>query len=401
MDNKAPRYGLDFHTFKGSLLSNHPRLNIAARGGKGQWWALAAGLVVALMPAFLTGCGQTTKPATFNVLVGAQDLNSSVQFNTFLPDDLTINAGDTIVFTKSTAEAHTVTFNIPQQPIPDFLRHRSGALEVVEANPKFFLPSPPRDGPPPPLGAPVDVSLTFDGNGFFNSGSLESPNDVFRVTFTRPGVYAYACMFHLAHMKGTITVKATGTPYPKIQADHDKEEAQHQATHKASAEAFFDRVRAQVPEPVIQGDGSRNFTVFAGAGDPPNGTEFNRFIGGERLTIKVGDTVTWTWEHSSPFRPHTVTFLEPGQAALPVIVIPPQPETADPPRMFVHPLVEGPSPDSPQSYEGTGYFNSGILINGGPTAQSYSLTFAKPGTYKYLCLIHDPAGMNGTITVVE
>jgi plastocyanin len=338
---------------------------------------------------------------TFNVLVGAQDLNQSVQYNAFLPDNLTINAGDTIVFTKNTAEAHTVTFNIPREPISDFLRYRSGDLQVVEANPRFFLPSPPREGPPPPLGAPVDVSLTFDGNGFFNSGSLESPNDIFRVAFTKPGVYTYACMFHLAHMKGTIMVKAQGTPYPKTQADYDKDNLQHLATHKATAEAFFDRVRAQVPESATQGDGSRNFTVFSGAGDPPNGTEFNRFVGGDNLTVKAGDTVTWTWEHSSPFRPHTVAFLEPGHAALPVIIVPPQPETEGPPRMFVHPLVEGPSPDVPQPYEGTGYFNSGILINGGPTAQSYSLTFTKAGTYKYLCLIHDPAGMNGTITVIE
>ena len=33
------------------------------------------------------------------------------------------------------------------------------------------------------------------------------------------------------------------------------------------------------------------------------------------------------------------------------------------------------------------------------TAQSYALTFTKPGTYTYWCLVHVAQGMKGTIVV--
>jgi len=46
------------------------------------------------------------------------------------------------------------------------------------------------------------------------------------------------------------------------------------------------------------------------------------------------------------------------------------------------------------TYDGTGYANSGLLVKG----QSYSLTFTKPGAYRFYCLIHYP-GMSGMVVV--
>ena len=50
---------------------------------------------------------------------------------------------------------------------------------------------------------------------------------------------------------------------------------------------------------------------------------------------------------------------------------------------------------------GTGYANSGVLLPPmspqGP--HTYSLTFTKPGTYTYWCVVHVPVGMRGTVVV--
>ena len=46
-------------------------------------------------------------------------------------------------------------------------------------------------------------------------------------------------------------------------------------------------------------------------------------------------------------------------------------------------------------WDGAGFYSSG-LIAADPYVQ-YSITFSRPGTYKYACLIHPP--MTGTIVV--
>ena len=71
-------------------------------------------------------------------------------------------------------------------------------------------------------------------------------------------------------------------------------------------------------------------------------------------TIEVGDTVRWTW--TDPL-PHTV-----------------------------------------ESSSGPTSFNSGLLTGLG---QTFSYTFNQTGDWDYLCGVHGPAAMGGTITVVE
>jgi len=50
-----------------------------------------------------------------------------------------------------------------------------------------------------------------------------------------------------------------------------------------------------------------------------------------------------------------------------------------------------------------GYFNSGAIDTdkATPLPPSTTVTFSKPGTYKYICLFHSDGehGMEGTITV--
>jgi plastocyanin len=92
------------------------------------------------------------------------------------------------------------------------------------------------------------------------------------------------------------------------------------------------------------------------------------------ITVDAGDTVTWTFASAEP---HTVTFLAAGQAT------PPPP--TDP---------SAPKPAGGTTYDGSTYTSSGFIAFG----YSYSLTFVKPGTYTYYCLIHQPQ-MQGTVIV--
>jgi plastocyanin len=50
-------------------------------------------------------------------------------------------------------------------------------------------------------------------------------------------------------------------------------------------------------------------------------------------------------------------------------------------------------PTRGHTYNGTGFANSGFLYGKG---KSWSLTFTKPGTFTYYCLIHYTAGHPST-----
>lgn len=123
--------------------------------------------------------------------------------------------------------------------------------------------------------------------------------------------------------------------------------------------------------------------TMAGTGSKPiscgdvvySAAAYMRFIP-EFLVVRTGDTVNWT--NFSPQAIHTVSFLPAGMK------IPgfPSPEALN-------------AFGNNTSYNGTGYYNSGVLLPG----QSYALTFTKPGIYTYICIIHDEMRMIGYIEV--
>lgn len=114
--------------------------------------------------------------------------------------------------------------------------------------------------------------------------------------------------------------------------------------------------------------------------------------------VKVGDTVTFRLMGSEA---HTVTFLD-DHHQHPAFAIPADDGTTD---VLLNPQVAFPTrpPDGPvESFDGTGFVNSGIMFPG-PTAPDappndrLTVTFTKPGTYKYHCLLHP--WMEGTVIV--
>ena len=77
------------------------------------------------------------------------------------------------------------------------------------------------------------------------------------------------------------------------------------------------------------------------------------------ITIDAGDSVTWTWRGE-----HTVSFLLPDQSP------------------FTAPIT----PAGGTTEDGSAFTSSGDQI----VPFSYTLTFPKPGTYVYYCLLHPP-----------
>ncbi len=131
---------------------------------------------------------------------------------------------------------------------------------------------------------------------------------------------------------------------------------------------------------------SRTWTVLTGGGVKDTSVVSNSFRP-RVMEIAVGDTVQW--DFLVPWTLHTVTFTSGAKG--------PDVEIQEGDKFFVNPQVF--FPVGSQTYDGTGYRNSGIPEQG-PSAPhfSYKLTFTKAGTYKYFCPLHGP-DMSGTVIV--
>lgn len=127
----------------------------------------------------------------------------------------------------------------------------------------------------------------------------------------------------------------------------------------------------------------RTWTVIAGGGTR-DGTVFLNAYFPRTLEVGTGDTVRWQFEGF-----HNVAFL--GGTAMPPLVVP------EGDGLLLNPQVVFPVGGS--SYAGMGYVNSGTPPEPGKP-HAYTLTFTKPGTYRYVCVIHGP-GMGGTVVVKE
>ena len=148
-------------------------------------------------------------------------------------------------------------------------------------------------------------------------------------------------------------------------------------------------IQPEPPAPEAQ-----EIIVLAGAGQDV--VSINAFFPAS-VRVRVGDTVTWK---ISSDEPHSATFL--SGAPFPPDPVP-MPD-GGPTDIMLNPesFFSSRAPDAPvETYDGTGYRNSGFLSNGKvvPPNESYSLTFDTPGTYLYNCLLH-PA-MVGEVIVEE
>ncbi len=306
-----------------------------------------------IIPLIAAGCsgGSTTVappkavagPQSWNVTAGSSSHNEALQALLYYPSSITIDAGDSIVWTAPAAEPHTISFPI------------AGQQPVAPTDPTASLPQ---------------GGTTYDGTAYVSSGFIAG-GAKYTLTFPKPGTYTYYSLPQEPIVVGTVVVQAAGTAYPKTQAAYD---AAAQASIAADEQSALTSV-GTVP--------STTDTIAAGVSPATAGgasSTVMRYLAGPTLvddqsvSVPVGTTITF--KNLSNNVPHTVTF--PALGTSPPSGPPFQAGTGG------------------NTYDGTALVNSGAIAPGG----TFQLTFTKAGTFPYYCLFHENAeGMVATVTV--
>lgn len=325
-------------------------------------WALV--LLVAL------SAPQALLAHNWKAIVGAQNANKSHQALAFLPNELWIHAGDSITWTQEADDIHTVTFLTAKQIFPPF---QVGC-------PGYQFPS-----------------ATVDGSTCVTTPPL-APGQAFTVHFPKAGNYKLVCLVHNT-MNGTIHVLHPSEVLPHDQDYYDVQAAEQRHALLTDIESHM----KMSSDPDNDGDDDTvrvfhgNKQVIAGVGEisaTPGGEQtasLVRFLKGT-ITIKAGDTVEWSTH--DPEEPHTITFgTEPANP------FPPSSNVFVDPDGARHALITSPS-DSVHS----GFIESTVTDNPGRPQNPldttrFRITFKQPGTYKYICALHDNLGMVGTVVV--
>ena len=327
--------------------------------------ALAVALgAIALM---LVGCGNDSDdskaesaPATVSVQAGVNDpKDRNIAALAFLPASVTVKTGATVKWTAPGSEPHTITFLPVGQTPPTPDKPENAALRAKA------------------------TSGAYDGTQTFSSTIIPTGQnpETYSISFPKAGAFAYHCIIHPG-MDGTVKVvddPATAESQSDIDARAKTEQSKWLVEGRAAKKAL-----TQAPvKKTANADGTTTWILEMGtntahtavlAFQPPN------------ADIKAGDKVTFVNNSADP---HTATFKGTKQ-------LPQNPESAE---------AMAPSPGkSPQTLNATDLFNSGWLPPNVPPGQgppeiARSFTFVIPtaGEYSYVCLLHAPSGMGGSI----
>jgi plastocyanin len=317
--------------------------------------------------------------AQWQAIVGAQTEDKGRHAVAFLPNELWVHAGDSIRWTFPTHERHTLTFLKPGQTRPPGF------------GPVFGVP----------VGCPglTPDGSSFDGSACVTSGVLISPLDTdpatsaptYSVSFPAPGNFKFVCLIH-ADMTGVVHVVNPSAPLPHDQHFYDRQAESEQVVLLADASRLEGRrtpVDLDQPQtnPVAAGIGE--IVTMTGAGSQT--ASLMRFVR-DTMVVRVGDTVEWTNRDASIN--HTVTFgTEPTDPRPPSTNVTP---TSDGARQAV---ISSQSDSvnsgflSPTPQERVGL----ALVP--PTVTRFRVTFTSPGTFNYICAVHDELGMKGTVIV--
>lgn len=303
---------------------------------------LVTSLSISLVSAHGIG---TAHPRTWHAVVGVETKDHAIQGMAFLPGELWIDVGDTVVWTVKGGDIHTVTFLKPGQSLPPF-------------------------NPNDPTQTLPQGSSTYDGVSYYNSGLMSDvPSQqvgltVFRtytLTFGVTGDFTYHCIVHPS-MTAIIHIRPAGTPYPFSQLAYDLQIAQGTANILANGARFAAQAISE----------SNNHNVTVGIGDGL--ADVMRFFP-QHIVIHVNDTITFTNRDS--MEPHTVSF-----------------GTFPPNFDNFFPL------GNPAAFDGSEPLNSGFIGASFPSGPTYKVTFVKAGTYAFRCDLHDFLGMLATIVVL-
>lgn len=370
-------------------------------------------VVVALCAVLLAGCGGSE--TTTRVVLVDHDLDAfPTSYFGYFPRVVEAHPGDTIKFQQTwTGEPHTVTLGTSVERLgetmkPFLLRHRpynevdpseyglpsifaeSDSSTDVDANQVASQPCYVGAGAVPSnFKECAKTQPDFDGDQtFYNSGYIRyrgRRSNRFSVPLApsiKPGEYFYYCLLHGPGMGGFINVK------PKSASLHSISPLQDPDLKAATIGARAARAAAVAGDGRLPGAdvqvGTFSLAVKAGEEYPVSVNEFMP----STLHAKVGQKVVWSLTDGPG---HTVSFAVPSY--LPAIEFK-KDGTVHVNPVTLHPVggpgyPGGEAPKDGFAVDVGNYDGRRFLSSGYPDGlMRYSITFTKPGTYPYACLIH-------------
>lgn len=305
---------------------------------------------------------------TWRATLGAQSKDMGKQAIAFLPNELWIHAGDSITWTSAASEIHTVSFFIAGQKVTDFMTGCPG-----------YSPS----------------GTSFDGTACVSAPPL-SQGQQYTVKFPKADNYSLICLVH-PHMTGVIHVLATSAALPHNQDFYDDQAAAQQHALLSDTDSLKDHGHGDINDMlsvhVLKGN-----AVAAGIGEM-NSTAAGfqslsvvRFLKGT-IEIRAGETVEWSV--LDPALPHTITFgTEPANPG------PPSGNVTMDADGGLHATLNAPGDSAHSGVIGAVPMNQIGVPQSPPTIPVFRVTFKTPGTYNYICALHDDLGMVGKVIVL-
>ncbi len=412
---------------------------------------------VALAATLLAGCGGGGGSAgggnaggeERTVLVDFRHDEFAAAFLQYYPEHLEVRPGDTVQFRQAwTGEPHSVTFGkivddfidlFPQVAQYDGIEEaRAGGVaadvlssvadayeklpamtgESFETVPSGAEPCYVADIDDAPLVRDIETDVidpdstcpkggkvqpAFTGRqALYNSGFIPysgAKGNSFTVPIAEdatPGTYRYFCNYHFIFMSGDVQVVEPGKSIPS-QAEVSK-----QARTEIQADADKALPKVEAAKTIKQGAKIDEVTLpLAGrAIDEETPVIINEFLP-KQVSSKVGQKVTWTFDGAV----HTVSFNVPKY--FPIFTVAKSgrvtwdPKAHEPvgfalPKQETNRQEERPPPVAADAgtWDGRGGFHSSGALNPGDT---FSVTFTRPGTYSYACVLHPQ--MVGTLEV--
>ena len=341
---------------------------------------LAAVAAAALMlPA--TAAQAATKKVTVGPAKPLAGVPQSAFDAGFYPNKVTIAKGDSVRFKWTTGFGDVIFVpkgeDVPPfaAPLPD--QPVAGAKDAAGAD--MWFNGQPNAAPNIPALSPQG-GRRINGSKVVASGlALDGPQKPWKVKFTKPGRYTLTSVFHPSK-KLKVTVKRSRKGVPTAKQDKRRLAKQVKAATKLAKKLTrFEGPKGNVVRAGNDADGIAQIAFFPA-----------------RKTVKVGDTVTFEMSKES-IESHNVAFG-------------PKPYLDEFARTFLGPVFNpfvvyrSDAPGTVVKFDGgnhgNGYFNTGVLDadKASPFPAEDSVTFTKPGTYRYYCAVHGN-DMQGEIVV--
>lgn len=355
--------------------------------------ALAAALCSLAVPA-MAGAATKTVTAGPALQKPPAGVPRDGSVNQFFPQAVTVHQGDSVKF--AFYGFHAVNVVTPGEGAPALALPAPNGLAVSGVNDAagqpFWFNGQPQMAFNPTLLAGMKSPVTYDGSKDVYSGAplSDGPPKPFVVTFAKTGTYTYYCGIHPG-MKGTVKVvaKGKGIPSPKSDAAHVK----GQLAKALAALKKLDKAKAPAGDVITAGPDSKSGEVLY------------RFTPASK-TVKAGTAVTFEMADGTS-ETHSFTFARDAKTLKDLAkgFIGPLAGSGTPPVIGFDPRAVYPSDAPGTAYDGSnhgnGFFNTGVLDADprSPLPQKATVTFTKPGTYTYICVIHPE--MHGKVVVTS